>query len=141
VVSERPLDRGPRNRPAHRRLNGGMDVLGSHGLLSIGQHLDDGLQHPAWPARPLSSVDRRSYRTIAGPHLSQPLGQSAQACSGLPAAQSTHQLPHDLAKAASILVRFASGCVHPYGVTSNHDLKSRHRSRNTGCATQQPGRY
>jgi hypothetical protein len=78
VGSQGSLDRRPNHRRPQRRLNGCMDVLGSHRLAPIAEHLDDSLQHPAWPARPLPTGHSLPPRPAAGPHSGQFPGQPAQ---------------------------------------------------------------
>ncbi len=52
------------------------DVLGSHRFAPIAEHLDDSLQHPAWPVRPLTASHDRPSRSAARPHgaVSRPDG-------------------------------------------------------------------
>jgi hypothetical protein len=71
VDSQGSLDRRPRYRHPQRRLNRSMDVLDAHRLIPIGQHPDDGLQHPARPARSLPAGHSLPSRPAAGPHGSQ----------------------------------------------------------------------
>jgi hypothetical protein len=78
VGSQSGLDRGPNHRLPQGRLNGSMDVLGSHRLVPIGQHLDDSLQHPAWPLRPLPTGHSLPSRFATGPHGGQFLDQTGQ---------------------------------------------------------------
>jgi hypothetical protein len=78
MVRQSTLDRGPRDPLAQRCLNGRMDVLGSHRFLSVSQHLDDGLQYPARPARPLPTDHSLLSRPTAGPYSGQFPGQAAQ---------------------------------------------------------------
>ncbi len=68
VRGKRALDRRPRHRLAHQHLYGRVDVLGPHRLALIGQHLDDGLEHPARPADSLPADHGRPPRPATGPH-------------------------------------------------------------------------
>jgi hypothetical protein len=78
VGSQGSLDRRPRHWHPQRRLNRSMDVLGSHRLAPIGQHPDDCLQHPAWPARSLPAGHRPPPKCVARPHGGEFLGQAGQ---------------------------------------------------------------
>lgn len=77
VISEGTLDRRPRDPLAQRCLNGRMDVLGSHRLVLIGQHLGNSLQHPnpaveAAADRPQPAAEARRWpaqRPVSRPSL------------------------------------------------------------------------
>jgi hypothetical protein len=113
VADEGVLDRAPADGLVKERLNGSMDIRGSHRLGSVDQHLSHGVDYPAWTMGPLSAAQGSSWLATARAQLRQLLRKVGQAWSGVLSGERADQLfGHLLDVRVKIMVRFASGCAH-----------------------------